>query len=69
MAREVEEKICAGQTLSAEREGDACVSDKRSREESRSFLLNLQPKISRISLWRAKGHVAGKKKKKKMNFY
>lgn len=59
-------KIYADQTLSTGREGTACVSDKRSREESRSLLLNLQPKISIISLWRAKGHIAGKKEKNEL---
>lgn len=58
-------KICAGQTLSTGRKGAACVTDKRSREESRSLLLNFPPKTSRISLLRLKECVAGKKKKKR----
>lgn len=40
-------KICTGQAVSNEREGAACVSDKCFREESRSLLLNLNPKICR----------------------
>lgn len=58
-------KIYAGQTLSTGRD-TACVSDKRSRQEGRSLLLNLQAKISRISLWSAKGHIAGKKEKNEL---
>lgn len=68
MAWEVEERFMQAKHLALERK-ELCVSqDKPSREESRSLLLNLPPKISRISLLRAKLCVAGKEKKKK-NFY
>lgn len=54
MAREVAEKIYAGQTLSTGKKGAVCVSDKHSGEESRSLLLGLPPKSSGISLLKAK---------------
>lgn len=60
-------KIYASQTLSTRKKGATCVSEKPSREESGSLLLNLPPKTSRISVLSKR--VCSKQEKKKKNFY
>lgn len=42
------------------------VSQTSAQEKKAGLLLNFQPKISRISLWRAKGRAVGKKEKNEL---